>query len=315
VTRVSLPTLFHLATTLQRSVNSITKLQIRSCSSPKSAVSIDALHASTPCAAPAATKAWAWALTAGSFPLQENIHRPEFSEVLLTGHDDGSVTFWDVACEVPRRLCVAGTGQRKIVSVVAVDANAGLLAVGYYGGEVRSCQSLFYIATLPSCSFGGFADKPGRQARCTYYSKCFEHGVDALWGGDSAQSRRCLFCNGATAAAMCNAFLCQHARMQPHAMSMLHLRRSQRSRVGSPCYASLASRPPHQAPGLQCQRWTGTFVGGGGVIAVARHCWRLHMRMGASACWICFRRVKGRRFCGVTRSMHTQPVRSSLCLP
>ena len=48
------------------------------------------------------------------------------------------MTFWDIAGEVPVRVSeVQGTGGRRVVSALALDVKAGLLAVGHNGGEVR----------------------------------------------------------------------------------------------------------------------------------------------------------------------------------
>jgi hypothetical protein len=64
-------------------------------------------------------------------------------EVLLTGHNNGSVTFWDLSYETPRRLCHHSCdGNGKAVSVLSIDTVAGLLAVGNRGGEVCSALSV-----------------------------------------------------------------------------------------------------------------------------------------------------------------------------
>ena len=88
---------------------------------------------------PAASKTWHWALDAGAFPPLPDPEECATTDVLLTGHDDGSVSFWDVSAEVPRRVALAEAHgrQRKVVSAIAVDAAAGLLATGHFGGEVR----------------------------------------------------------------------------------------------------------------------------------------------------------------------------------
>ena len=110
-------------------------MQVNSKKHSASALSIETLHAACT-TRPSVQPLWAWALTAGAFPEEEDIRRNTFSAVLVTGHSDGCVTFWDVACEVPRQLCRAEPGLRKAVSVVAVDADAGLMAVGYRDGQV-----------------------------------------------------------------------------------------------------------------------------------------------------------------------------------
>lgn len=86
-----------------------------------------------------AGKTWRWALTSGAHPAPEHRDTAAAVDLLVTGHDDGSVTMWDVGMDVPRRVAVAAPrGEcRKVVSAIAVDFEAGLMAVGHFGGEVR----------------------------------------------------------------------------------------------------------------------------------------------------------------------------------
>jgi hypothetical protein len=134
-------------------------LQMRASAAYGCAVTLQALlDASDPASYPAASKTWRWALAAGAFPPPAERGDREFADVLLTGHDDGSVSFWDVGAEVPRRLLVteARHAARKVVSAIAMDADAGLMAVGLFGGEVRAARAfvalaISYLTRIWSC--------------------------------------------------------------------------------------------------------------------------------------------------------------------
>jgi hypothetical protein len=105
-----------------------------------SALSLESLRTKPAASSPAAEpgKTWAWALKSGNVPepplsLSEDCSP---SELLLTGHNNGSVTFWDMAYETPQRLCHYSNRNGRPVSALVVDTAAGLLAVGHRGGEV-----------------------------------------------------------------------------------------------------------------------------------------------------------------------------------
>lgn len=57
-------------------------------------------------------------------------------EVLLTGHDNGAVSLWDVRSLTPQRLSHVATSTRP-VTTIELDPVTGLLATGHVGGEVR----------------------------------------------------------------------------------------------------------------------------------------------------------------------------------
>jgi len=58
-------------------------------------------------------------------------------EVLLTGHDNGSVSLWDVRSLTPQRLSHVAASARS-VTTIELDTVTGLLATGHAGGEVRA---------------------------------------------------------------------------------------------------------------------------------------------------------------------------------
>lgn len=63
------------------------------------ALSIDAMRGLPATAAPQASNTWRWALTAGAHPPPPRGAAP--GEVLVTGHDDGSASFWDLGAAAP----------------------------------------------------------------------------------------------------------------------------------------------------------------------------------------------------------------------
>lgn len=88
-----------------------------------------ALHSGQPCCpdagAPAGSNGVGDGMTAGGV------------EVLLTGHDNGAVSLWDMRSLTPQRLSHVAASARP-VTTIHLDTVTGLLATGHAGGEVRA---------------------------------------------------------------------------------------------------------------------------------------------------------------------------------
>eukprot|EP00892_Ulva_mutabilis_P003042 jgi/Ulvmu1/12739/UM095_0044.1 len=101
-----------------------------------SALCIDCLqeqHSSAPL-----SDTWAWALHSGR-PCHSGAAVNDAStdvDVLLTGHDNGAVSLWDMRSLTPQRLSHVATSVRT-VTTVQLDPVTGLLATGHAGGEVN----------------------------------------------------------------------------------------------------------------------------------------------------------------------------------
>lgn len=119
------------------------KVQVPADAEAGCALSVQAFAAAALPESPTrAGQVWRSTLTAGAAPPPAPQRPPARCNVLVTGHENGSVTFWDVAAAVPRRIAeVPGTCGRRVVSALALDVEGGLLAVGHNGGEVRRCRA------------------------------------------------------------------------------------------------------------------------------------------------------------------------------
>ena len=103
---------------------------------PGAAVSMSELRANAqPRASPTD---WSWVLSGGK--AADNLRSCAEAEcaVLVTGHADGSVSLWDTAAEVPAHLCSVNGGCARPITALALDCDAGLLAVGHEWGQVRA---------------------------------------------------------------------------------------------------------------------------------------------------------------------------------
>jgi hypothetical protein len=96
------------------------------------------------------SNAWHWALRCGTLPGEglDTAAAPA-QEVLLTGHDDGSVSLWDVGQVSPQQLSAAASGKGS-VTAMRLQVNTGLLATGHAGGEVLPLHAL--CAASNACS-------------------------------------------------------------------------------------------------------------------------------------------------------------------
>ena len=146
-----------------------------------SALSIDSLqeqHTTEPL-----SDTWYWALHSGQ-PCHSSTGEAGSVatgdvDVLLTGHDNGAVSFWDVRSVTPQRLSHVATSARP-VTTIELDPVTGLLATGHSGGEVRHCP----------CMDGG-APGSTRRMICVegafFYPQLMQVNVH-LWSPDGPQT-------------------------------------------------------------------------------------------------------------------------------